>query len=537
MSPTPSGRRTPLAVLVSAVLAATVLAGCTADPARPVTVATTVRLDALDPVAATDPAAVAILHQLYPRLLELDSETGAIVPGLAESAAWESETRYRVTIPAGLRFANDDRLTASDVAFSFERQSDIPGGTATAPLLSSLDSVEVVDETTVVFVLGQPDPSFPQALAGAAGAILDEEVFSADAVTEPAAVVAGGGFAGPLRLTSFDGRTAVFVASDDDPAAPAGRRLVLETGLSGEEAAGRLGAGADAVFGALSAEQRASLLARDGVTTRVQPSGAVRLLAFDHGTQALSPQDGGDAAKALAVRQAVADLIDRAALAEAAPDAWVPEFRYLPAGLPVAGEESPWALSDPEAAAVRQGFGDGAGGADPERAAQRLAAAGVPAPVRLVFSVVPASDDPDADAIYDALEEQLEADGLFDVVFRELTGEVDRELLSEERYPQLGLVWSPLGLGASSWFRPLYATEGMLSGVADGTTDELIGDLRATADPAAQAALVGRLEGRLAARLPAIPLLSGQYLLYLSPDAGEVGDIPELGWFEELGAR
>ena len=46
------------------------------------------------------------------------------------------------------------------------------------------------------------DQIFPQILSSPAGPIVDEEVFSADAVTPDADIVAGNAFAGPYVITA-----------------------------------------------------------------------------------------------------------------------------------------------------------------------------------------------------------------------------------------------------------------------------------------------------------------------------------------------
>lgn len=527
-----SARRS-VAALAALATATALLVGCAAPESdRSIRVGTTLELTSLDPAQVHDPDAIALLHQLHPRLIERDPETGDLAPALAQEAGFTSETEYTVSLTPGLSFANGDALTASDVVFSFERQFAIPSGAVTRPLLASLASVAAIDATTVVFTLSQPDPGFMTTLAGPAGAILDEEVFSADAFTPMETIVAAGAFGGELQIVDLTDETFTFLPARDDPRSPTARRIVLETGVDADSLGERLGSDFDAVFGDLSADAHRELGEREGVTSRSQPSNDIRLLAFDFATQPFgSATEEADEEKALAVRQAVADLIDRGRLAARVPASWSPAFGYLP---------DVWRPGGVGASTSRgvlsgDGFGDGAGGAAPARAAERLAAAGVSTPVRLDVSWVGSAGDPDAAALSAELESQLELTELFTVTVTQTDAGFDRATMSEERRPLLELVWTPLGVGAGSYFAPLYSSsKGLPIGSAEERTDELIVELQAATVAEERLRLIDAIEQRLAARLPAIPLLSGQNVLYLAPGVGDQDDIPELRWFDSL---
>ena len=153
----------------AAVAAASVvllLSGCAgAGAPRPIVVGTTSDIVSLDPASTSDATTTAFLHQLYPRLVELDAATGEIDLSLAESADFTSDTEYTVTLPTGLEFPNGDDLTASDVVFSFERQLAIGETTGPVALLRGLQSVAALDTHTVVFTLREADDvTFPAVL-------------------------------------------------------------------------------------------------------------------------------------------------------------------------------------------------------------------------------------------------------------------------------------------------------------------------------------------------------------------------------------
>ncbi len=130
--------------------------------------------------------------------------TSEVTPDIAESAEFTSPTEYTVKLKSGLKFANGHDLTSSDVKFSFDRQVAINDPNGPASLLGNLDSVAAPDDTTVVFTLKNGnDQVWPQILSSPAAPIVDEEVFSADAVTPDDTIVEGKAFAGQYMIDSY----------------------------------------------------------------------------------------------------------------------------------------------------------------------------------------------------------------------------------------------------------------------------------------------------------------------------------------------
>ncbi|HEY6800028.1 MAG TPA: ABC transporter substrate-binding protein, partial [Agromyces sp.] len=151
---------------------------------EPIIVGTTDKVTTLDPAGSYDNGSLAVQTQVFPYLVNTDYNSNEVVPDLAESAEFTSPTQYTVTLPEGLTWANGNELTSSDVKFSFDRNIAIADPNGASSLLYNLESVETPDETTVVFKLKtENDQIFPQILTSFPGAIVDEESFSADAIT------------------------------------------------------------------------------------------------------------------------------------------------------------------------------------------------------------------------------------------------------------------------------------------------------------------------------------------------------------------
>src|SRR6478736_3568619 len=162
---------------------------------EPLIVGTTDKVTFLDPAGSYDNGSLTVQTQVFPYLVNTDFNSTEVVPDLAETAEFTSPTEYTVTLPEGLKWANGNDLTSSDVKFSFDRNLAIADPNGASSLLYNLDSVEAVDDTTVVFHMkAENDQIFPFILTSFPGAIVDDEVFSADAVTPDQDIVDANAF-------------------------------------------------------------------------------------------------------------------------------------------------------------------------------------------------------------------------------------------------------------------------------------------------------------------------------------------------------
>ncbi len=128
----------------------------------------------------------------------------------------------------------------------------------------------------------------------------------------------------------------------------------------------------------LSATDIEDLRGNDNVKVVDGPGGEIRYLVFNFDTMPFGATTAeADPAKALAVRQAIADLIDRDAISEDVyKGTFTPLYSYVPEGLAGANE------------ALKGLYGDGSGAPDPDKAAERLEAAGITTPVELNIQYV-----------------------------------------------------------------------------------------------------------------------------------------------------
>lgn len=114
----------------------------------------------LDPRYAADAHGVRILPLLFHGLLA-KTPSGEFHPDLAETWDVPDPLTHRFRLREGVRFHDGSLLTARDVAATYRYVMDPAHGCPAAGPLAALDSVEALDEHTVVFRLTRPQVSFP----------------------------------------------------------------------------------------------------------------------------------------------------------------------------------------------------------------------------------------------------------------------------------------------------------------------------------------------------------------------------------------
>lgn len=505
----PAIRRRALGVLAGTAAFALALTGCTASgggAADSLIVGTTDKVTFIDPAGSYDNGSFAIMNQVYPFLLNSKQGTSDVEPDIAVSAEFTSPTEYTVVLKDGLKFANGHDLTSSDVKFSFDRQVAIADENGPSVLLYNLESVDAVDDTTVVFnLINGNDQVFPQILSSPVGPIVDEEVFSADAVTPDADIVAGNAFAGQYVITSYDFNNLVSFEANPDYQGVLGAAATAKIDLKYYTDASNLKldvqeGNIDVAHRSLSATDIADLQSNENVNVIVGPGGEIRYIVFNFNTQpfgATTPE--ADAAKALAVRQAVADLIDRQEISDQVyKGTYLPLFSYVPAGLTGATE------------VLKDLYGDGSGGPDADKAAAVLADAGVATPVALNLQYNPDHYGESSGDEYALVKSQLEATGLFTVNLQSTEWVTYATERTDDLYPAYQLGWFPDYSDADNYLTPFFATDNFLvNHYENADVNQLIQDQAVESDPAARQAIIEDIQAKVAADLSTVPLLQG----------------------------
>jgi peptide/nickel transport system substrate-binding protein len=470
------------------------------------TIGTTDKITSIDPAGSYDNGSFAVMTQVYPFLMNTPYGSPDVKPDIAASASFTSPTDYTVKLKKDLKFANGHDLTSSDVKFTFERQLKINDPNGPASLLGNLKNVTTPDKLTAVFHLKVAnDQTFPQVLSSPAGPIVDEQVFSATKVTPDTTIVKGDAFAGQYAIKSYKVNSLIQYKANPDYKGLLGPAKTGTVNVKYYSSAPNMKldiqqGNVDVAYRSLSATDIESLRSDKKVKVVDGPGGEIRYIVFNFNTMpygAKTPQ--ADAAKALAVRQAAADLLDRKAIAnQVYKNTYTPLYSYVAQGLTGATES------------LKSLYGDGSGGPSLDKAKQALAAAGVTAPVSLSLQYTPDHYGPSSADEYAMIKDQLENGGLFKVSL----ASTEYVQYSKDRvadvYPAYQLGWFPDYSDADNYLTPFFSKDNFLANHYDSPeVQKLITQQIGTTDKAARTKLIEQIQDKVAKDLSTLPYLQG----------------------------
>lgn len=504
------------AAIAATTLAGLALAACGAgnsgDSGAGILVGTTDKVVSIDPAGSYDNGSTHVQTQVFQYLLNFPAGSTELTPDAAESCDFESPTEYVCTMKEGLTFANGNELTASDVAFSFQRIVDINDPNGPASLLGAMKSVEARDDLTVVFTLNAPDDvTFPQVLVTSAGPIVDEEEFPADEVMDDAAAVKTQGFSGPYTIGKYTkNEVAEFTKNEKydgafgEPKNDAATMTYYSdaNNLKLDVENGKI----DVAWRSLTPTDIESLEKADGVTVHKGDGGELRYIVFN-----LKTMPGEDDEQKTAVRQAMAYSVDRAELSEQVyKGTFTPAYSAVPQGQPGATEP------------FKDAYGEAP---DLDAAAKVLEDAGIETPVDLKMQYSPDHYGSNSDQEYAMVKRQLEATKLFTVDLQATEWTTYSEERVADAYPMYQLGWFPDFPDPDNYLTPFFAPNNFLqSHYEDDTTTKLLDEERTTADEDERAGILADVQERIAQQVPILPLLTGSQVAVAGDDVDGVDD-------------
>src|SRR6476469_1418665 len=483
------------------------------------TIGTSDKITTLDPAGAYDNGSFTVMNQVYPFLMNTPPGSPDVKPDIAESASFTSPTDFTVKLKSGLKFVNGHDLTSSDVKFSFDRILKIHDENGPASLLANLASTDAPDPTTVVFHLKVGnDQTFAHILSTNAGPIIDEQVFSPTALTPDADIVKGKAFAGPYTITSYDKNNLVSYEANPDYKGLLGKPKTAKVNVKYYAEASNLKldiqeGNIDVAFRSLSPTDIADLRKNDKVQVVDGPGGEIRYIVFNFNTApygAKTPQ--ADPAKALAVRQAVADLIDRKEISDQVyKGTYKPLYSFVADGLTGA------------TTVLKDMYGDGKGGPSTDKAKQALTAAGVTTPVELSLQYTTDHYGPSSGDEYALIKDQLESSGLFKVNLQS----TEYVQYSKDRvadvYPAYQLGWFPDFSDADNYLTPFFlntpdSTAFLQNHYQNDAINTLIQQEVTTQDPSARTKLIEQIQNEEAKDRATVPFLQGSQVAVVGKD-------------------
>ena len=471
-----------------------------------ITIGTTDKTTSLDPAGSYDNGSFAVMNQVYPFLMNTPYGSPDVKPDIASSASFTSPTEYTVKLKKGLKFANGHDLTSSDVKFTFERQLKINDPNGPASLLGNLKDVTTPNKLTAVFHLKVAnDQTFPQVLSSPVGPIVDEQVFSASKVTSDNDIVKGDAFAGQYYIKSFKVNNLIQFKAFDGYDGLLGKAKTGTVNMKYYTNASNMKLdiqqdNIDVAYRQLSATDIESLRGDKKVKVVDGPGGEIRYIVFNFNTMPYGAKTpDADPAKSLAVRQAAADLLDRAAIAKQVyKNTYTPLYSYVAKGLTGATDS------------LKSLYGDGNGGPSLEKAKKTLEDAGVTTPISLSLQYTPDHYGPSSADEYAMIKDQLENGGLFKVNL----ASTEYVQYSKDRvadvYPAYQLGWFPDYSDADNYLTPFFSKDNFLANHYDNAeVQKLITQQVGTTNKDARTKLIEQIQDKVAQNLSTLPYLQG----------------------------
>ncbi len=190
-----------LAAALSAMMAASLVAcGGTSDSApaaaetnaaadttdgNVVTIAIGAGFSTLDPGQVYEKYPPLVVVSCYETLFKFYTNDSGAEPCLADAYEFSEDGKdLTVTLRSDAVFASGSPVTSADVLFSINRLKNLQGNPAF--IVDTIESMEAVDDQTVIFHLSQADSGILSKLCYSATAILDSEVVKANGGTDAA---------------------------------------------------------------------------------------------------------------------------------------------------------------------------------------------------------------------------------------------------------------------------------------------------------------------------------------------------------------
>jgi peptide/nickel transport system substrate-binding protein len=458
--------------------------------------ATTDSVTSLDPAGPYDVASRTVQANLYQTLLTIFPDKPTPVPDAAD-CQFDSPTTYTCSLKEHLTFPNGHELTASDVKFSFDRllRLKTPGGLA--PLFSSLKSVSTPDPLTAVFHLTSPDARLPYLLTTTAASIVDEQAYPANQLLDAKAIGSG-----PFQLASF--KPGAELTMTKFPAYRGARAaqndgVTISTVPDSKTLYEQIATGkTDLAFHGLGPALLDKLRTSDKVQVVEAGSAEIRLFAF---------QMKSLLSRKPAVRRAVAQLIDRSAIAKKAyGDHVSPLFSVVPPGFGGQTDAFRTEFKQPNKTA----------------AATILRDANIAVPVPLTVGWTPSQYGVGAKAEVLELKRQLEASGLFRVTLRSVEWPQYQVATKAGAYDLYQTGWTAQYPDADDYLRPFVGDVPLQNGYRSAAATKLLQQQRTEQNGLKRDDLIAQLQGVIAREVPVIPVWQGRVAVVAGQDVENV---------------
>jgi peptide/nickel transport system substrate-binding protein len=485
-----------LSSLALVAIAAVVVTGCGSSSSS----GGTIIRGTIDQPISYDPAGVYDLPSwdgivnIYQTLLTVPPGGNKPAPDAASSCDFTNPTTYQCKLKPNNVFSDGSTLDSKDVKFSFDRNVNINDPQGAASLLANMKSIDAPDPDTVVFNLKKPDATWPFLMTVQSFAIVPADgpnAFPADKLEDSAKVVGSGHY----TVASYEpGQQTVFKKNPkytgDDPAQndtaivqyfdkPSALKLAVENG------------DVDVGYRSFSPTDLKDLKSSDGVSVVGGAGQEIRYLVFNEKLMA-----GDTDAQKLAIRKAVAETIDRKAIADHVYDGTVtPLYSMVPQGLQYATTPFKDMYGEtPDVAAAKKELSD----------------AGVQTPVDLELWYTPSHYGAGSADEFAEIQHELEGSGLFKVSLKSTEWNQYDEAALTNKYPEFQFGWFPDYPDANDYTAYFFAKNSFLNdGYSNPKMDKLLAQEVATQNENKRASIFAQIQKISAEDVPTVPIWQG----------------------------
>ncbi|MDN3256047.1 ABC transporter substrate-binding protein [Streptomyces mutabilis] len=449
----------------------------------------------LDPAFAYDVGLWNILRQTTQTLMIQPRGDGEPVPEAAEKCGFTDtgNERYACTLRDGLKFANGDAITAEDVKYSIERALSIKADSQVYALLSTVDTVETQGDREVIFHLNTADATFPYKLSTPVAGIVNKDDYEKGKLREGFELDGSGPYTMKAETDGDEMTKAVFTKNPNYKGSlEVNNDKVEVVSFNDAEAMGAaLDKGdIDVMTRAMTPDQIKKLSnSTDSKVDLIEVAGLeIRYLGFN--TDAPTVKDK-------AVRQAMAQLIDRSALvSEVYGSQAEPLYSMVPAT--ITGHSN--------------SFFNKYGDPSVPKAKALLEDAGVDTPVKLTMHYTTDHYGAATKQEFEQLQKQLNDSGLFDIDIEGQPWDKFRPAELDGEYDVFGMGWFPDFPDADSFIAPFLDKDNTLNSpyANQEIRNTLIPESRREADRLSAVDSLNRIQEITAIDAPVIPLWQGK---------------------------
>ncbi|WP_371612135.1 ABC transporter substrate-binding protein [Streptomyces clavifer] len=448
-----------------------------------------------DPAIGYEAGVWNVLRQTVQTLTHIPRGGGEPVPEAARSCAFtdtENES-YRCTLRAGLTFADGTPVTPDDVKYSIQRVLDIEDEAGPVGLLANIDTMETKGEDQIVFHLKTPDATFPYKLATPAAGIVQKDKYPAKSPREGFEVDGSGPY---TMKPEVKGDQVVKMVFTKNPKYKGDVKILnnkVELDLYPDAVAmgkaledGEI----DMMTRTMSPEQAQKMLQDpvEGIKLTEMPGLAISYMAFNTEDPAVKDK---------AVRQAMAQIIDRGAIASGVYGTTAePLYSLIPSGI----------------TNHTNSFFNKYGEPDVDEAGKILERAGISTPVKFTLHYTTDHYGPATAAEYKALGKQLNDSKLFEVDVKGTPWAKYRAAQSNGDYAVYGMGWFPDFPDPDTYTAPFLDKNNFLNSPYESTLiqDTLIPESRRVADRSAAAETFSKIQDIVATDVPVLPVWQGK---------------------------